>query len=76
MFPSITRACQGVVFHTVEIARYMEKAKAHTGLKVTVAILAGTYETGKQCAAYLIQNRRIVFDDFLPRWNYRALPHG
>ena len=77
LFPHITRACQGVVFYTVEIAkRFTEKAKTNTELKVTVAILEGTYETGKQCAAYFIQNRRIVLDDFLPRWNYRALPHG
>ena len=77
LFPHITRACQGVVFHTVEIAKqFMAKAKTCTGLKVTVDILAGIYETGKKCAADFIQNMRIVFDDFLPRWNYRALPQG
>ncbi|WAR43789.1 ISAzo13 family transposase [Methylomonas rapida] len=77
LFPHITRACQGVVFHTLDIARqFMEKAKTTTGLKVTVDILTGIYETGKKCAADFIQNMRIVFDDFLPRWNYRALPQN
>jgi len=77
LFPHITRACQGVVFHTLDIAKqFMEKAKTTTGLKVTVDILTGIYETGKKCAADFIQNMRIVFDDFLPRWNYRALPQS
>ncbi len=77
LFPHITRACQGVVFHTVDIAKqFMEKTKTTTGLKVMVSILAGFYETGKKCASDFIENMRIAFDDFLPRWNYRALPQG
>jgi hypothetical protein len=75
LFPHITRACQGVVFHTVDIAKqFMEKATTTAGLKVTVGILAGLYETGKKCAADFFENARIVFDQHLPRWNYRALP--
>lgn len=75
LFPHITRACQGVVFHTIDIAKqFMEKAKTTTGLKVTVDILTGLYETGKKCAADFIENARIVFDQHLPRWNYRVLP--
>jgi hypothetical protein len=75
LFPHVTRACQGVVFHSIDIAKqFMEKAKTIAGLKVTVVILAGVYETGKKCAPDFMQNMTIVFDDFLPRWNYRALP--
>ena len=75
LFPHITRACQGVVFHSLAIAQqFMEKAKTSTGLKVTVEVLAGVYETGKKCAADFLKNIRIVFDEHLPRWNYRAFP--
>lgn len=75
LFPHITRACQGVVFHSVEIAKqFMEKAKTSTGLKVTVDILNGVYVTGKKCAAHFLETMQIVFDEFLPRWNYRAIP--
>lgn len=75
LFPHITRACQGVVFHSIGIAKQlMEQAKTTTGLKVTVAILEGVYQTGKNCAPDFMQNMTIIFDDFLPRWNYRALP--
>lgn len=52
----------------------MERAKTSTGLKVTVDILAGVYVTGKKCAADFLETVRIAFDDFLPRWNYRAIP--
>jgi len=75
LFPHITRACQGVVFHSVLIAKqFMEKAKTRTGLKVTVDILTGVYATGKKCAVDFLETMRIVFDDNLPRWNYRAIP--
>lgn len=75
LFPHITRACQGVVFHSVAIAKqFMERAKTTTGLKVTVEILAGVYVTGKKCATDFLETMRIVFDNFLPRWNYRAIP--
>ena len=77
LFPHITQACQGVVFHTVAIAKqFMEKAKTSKGLTVTVAILAGVYATGKKVAADFLETMRILFDDFLPRWNYRAIPQA
>lgn len=77
LFPHITRACQGVVFHSVAIAKqFMERAKTTTGLKVTVEVLTGIYVTGKKCAADFIENMTICFDNFLPRWNYRAIPQG
>jgi hypothetical protein len=75
LFPHITRACQGVVFHSVAIAKqFMERAGTSTGLKMTVDILAGVYATGKKCSEKFLETMRIVFDDFLPRWNYRAIP--
>jgi hypothetical protein len=36
--------------------------------------LTGVYVTGKKVAADFLKNMRIVFDDDLPRWNYRAIP--
>ena len=52
VFPHITRACQGVIFHTLNIARqFIERAKTSTGLRVTVSILDKVYETGRRCAA-------------------------
>ncbi len=75
LFPHVTRACQGVVFHSVEIVKtLMEKTSTSTGLHVTVDILDKVYETGRKCAEGFKHNMKILFDDFLPQWNYRAVP--
>ena len=75
VFPHITRACQGVIFHTVDIAQqFIERAKTTTGLRVTVRILDKVYQAGRKYAADFKQNMKIVFDDHLPKWNYRAVP--
>ena len=76
LFAHVTRACQGVVFHSVAIAKqFMEKTKTSTGLKVSVDILKGVYATGIKCAENFLDTMSIIFDDHLPRWNYRAIPN-
>ena len=50
LFPHVTRACRGVIFRTLETARYyMAKASTQTGLTVTVTMLEKVYETGRKC---------------------------
>ncbi len=47
VFPHLTRACQGIVFKSVEqVQHYMAKATTRTGLTVTVNILDKIYEKG------------------------------
>ena len=71
----MTRACRGVIFHTLETVRYyMAKTETTTGLKVRVSILEKVYETGRKYAAGFKETMKIVFDKFLPKWNYRAVP--
>jgi len=37
MFPHVTKACQGVIFKSIEVVKeFMEKTKTNKGLKVTV----------------------------------------
>lgn len=75
VFPHITRACQGVIFHTVDIARQgIERTKTTTGLSVTVRRLDKGYQTGRTYAADFKHNMKILFDEYLPKWNYRAVP--
>jgi Rhodopirellula transposase DDE domain len=75
LFPHLTRACRGVIFHTLETVRYyMEKATTTTGLQVTVTILDKIYETGRKYAAGFKEAMKIIFDETLPKWNYRAVP--
>ena len=75
LFPHLTRACRGVIFHTLEtVQHYMEKAATTTGLTVKVTILDKVYETGRKYAAGFKKTMQIVFDEVLPKWNYRAVP--
>jgi len=75
VFPHITQACQGVIFHTVEIAKqFIERAKTSTGLHVTVSILEKVYATARKCTQGFKENMKIIFDNHLPKWNYRAVP--
>jgi hypothetical protein len=75
LFPHVTRACQGVVFHTTQIVKeLMEKTQTSTGLQVTVEILDRVYEVGRKAAKGFKQSMKIAFDSLLPKWNYRAIP--
>ena len=75
LFPHLTRACRGVIFHTLETVRYyMAKAETTTGMRVKVSILDKVYATGRKCAAGFKKAMKIVFDSFLPKWNYTAVP--
>ena len=75
LFPHVTRACQGVVFQSIQIVKtLMEKTATSTGLEVTVDIMDKVYQTGRTCAKGFKENMKILFDDFLPQWNYRAVP--
>jgi hypothetical protein len=77
VFPHITQACQGVIFHSREIARqFIEPANTTTGLSVTVGVLDKVYETGRKYAEDFKTTMKIVFDDHLRKWNYRALPQN
>jgi hypothetical protein len=75
LFPHVTRACRGVIFQALETVRYyMSKTETTTGLTIKVSILEKVYETGRKCAAGFKKTMKIVFDKFLPKWNYRAAP--
>ena len=77
LFPHLTRACQGVIFESVGLVKeLMEKASTSTGLRVTVDILDKVYQTGRKYAEGFKEDMKIVFDEILPKWNYRAVPSG
>lgn len=75
-FPHVSRACQGLLFDTLDtVVRLMRKAATATGLKTTVNVIRRSYATGRQVAADFKASLPLVFDDRLPKWNYRAIPH-
>lgn len=77
LFPHVTRACQGVIFTSIDLVKeLMAKTCTRQGLQVTVHIIHQVYESGRKAAKDFKDNMRILFDDYLPQWNYRAVPIG
>lgn len=75
LFPHVSRVCQGVIFDSVQtVQQLMATATTRTGLKVFTTILDKTYQTGRKVADDFKSNMKIVFDPFLPQWNYTAKP--
>ena len=75
LFPHLSRVCQGVIFHSIEIVQeLMATARTRTGLKVFTTILGKTYHTARKVADDFKSTMKIVFDDILPQWNYIAQP--
>lgn len=75
VFPHMSRASQGVIFTSVDIAKEVfSKAKTKTGLEVVVDTLEKVYETGRRVVESFKDNMQIVFDELLPQWNYVAIP--
>jgi hypothetical protein len=75
LFPHLTRACQGVIFTSIEVVKHlMQKTQTSRGLHVFVHILDKLYQTGRKVTDEFKQQMTIVPDAFLPQWNYRAIP--
>jgi Rhodopirellula transposase DDE domain len=74
-FPHVGRACTGMLFDTLDtVVRLMRKTSTTTGIRATVNVIRRVYETGRKVAANFKETMTILFDDVLPKWNYRAVP--
>ena len=75
LFPHLTRACQGVIFRSLELVEeLMAATKTKTGLKVFASTLDQSFATKRKVAEDFKETMRIRFDDYLPKWNYTAAP--
>ncbi len=75
LFPHVTRACQGVVFKSVSLVKQlMENTSTKTGLSVRVDVIDKVYQTGRKVAETFKEKMSILFDQYLPKWNYTAVP--
>ena len=75
LFPPLQRACHGVIFTSIDLVKdLMAKATTKAGLRVSVNILHNVYQTGRQVAAEVKEQMRVIFDEEFPQWNYRVLP--
>lgn len=75
LFPHVTRACQGLLFDTLDtVVGLMRKASTTTGLRTTVHVIRRAYEIGRAVADDFKSTMTLRFDDLLPKWNYVATP--
>jgi hypothetical protein len=75
LFCHVTSACKGVVFSSVNVVkRLVDKTHTSTGLRVFSIIKDKVYATARKVSEDFKQNMKIVFDDYLGKWNYKAVP--
>jgi len=75
LFPHITRKLKGVILKSVErVKTFIETTTTKTGLVVKCNILNKSYETGKKMTQEEKDNLKIIHDDYLGHWNYKAVP--
>ena len=75
LFPHVTRAMQGVLLKSHALVKELiEKTTTKPGLTVQARIINQIYQTGKKLATGFKENMKIIFDQVLGKWNYRAVP--
>ena len=75
LFPHVTRALSGVILKSVELVKKLiQRTHTRTGLKVTVGMLKKFYATQREATDRFLENFPVLFDDFLPDWNYVVRP--
>jgi hypothetical protein len=57
LFPHVTRACQGVIFSSLEVVKeLMARTKTQQGLHVIVNVMDRVYQTGRKVALSFIEH--------------------
>ncbi|HVI40890.1 MAG TPA: hypothetical protein VM577_09540 [Anaerovoracaceae bacterium] len=76
LFCHISNSWKGMVFTSVELVKELtEKTKTSKGLKVFARISSKIYETKRKASDKFKENLPIIFDEFLGKWNYKAVPN-
>lgn len=77
LFPHVTRACQGVVFSSMDmVMKLIARTSTKKGLQVIVNHITKVYQKGRKVCENFKQNLPIIFDSVLPKWNYRVVPQN
>lgn len=72
-FPHVSNALRGARLESIDhVVQQMARTKTKTGISISVAKDENEYLTGRKYQKGFKESNNIVFDDFLPRWNYTA----
>jgi hypothetical protein len=76
-YDSLSEKDQGAIFSSIELVKSLiEKTFTKTGLSVVISLMDKVYDKGRKVADGFKQNLLIIFDQYLPKWNYRAIPQN
>lgn len=76
MFCHVSRAMQGVVLRSIQVAKdFISHTTTSGGLRVVAEIARKVYEKGRKASQAFIDNMPVQFDTFLPDLNYTVDPH-
>jgi len=53
-----------------------ERTKTEQGLHVFVNLMTTLYKKGRKVCEHFKMNLPLIFDNILPKWNYRAIPQN
>ncbi len=74
LFCHITKACKGAIFSSIDVVKSLvDKTSTYSGLKVFSTIKDKVYVTARKVSENFKEKMEIVFDDYLGKWNYRAI---
>jgi hypothetical protein len=75
LFCHVTAACKGAVFSSLNVVKSLiDKTSTSTGLRVFSTIRDKVYATARKVSENFKENMKIVFDEYLGKWNYREIP--
>lgn len=75
VFCHVTRACEGVVFKSVELVKELiDNTRTEQGLEVKTSILDKVFETGRKASEAFRNHISVIFDTIFPKWNYMVAP--
>jgi len=57
------------------VKNLVDKTSTSAGLKVFSTIKNKIYETARKVSENFKEDMKIVFDDYLGKWNYKAIPN-
>jgi hypothetical protein len=76
-FCHVTRAWSGLLFKSMKIViDGLRRVWTSTGLRSTYAIVDHVYQLQRKASDEFLYECPILFDNFLPEWNYVATPSG
>lgn len=74
LFPHVSNALRrGAALDSIEhMVQKISRTKTNTGISVSVFTTQKDYLIGRKYSEGFKENNKIVFDEYLPRWNYTA----